>query len=902
MKDAKGRMDDMNDKIQNAQKKGKIDLGKLSEYQQERDTCSDKCRKFAEECLLMYESLSREFTATCFDELSNYVGTYETYFKEGSEIAAQTASKRDTWKSVATEVKSHISLQNTTKHITIIYIYVSLFAKINEEREKKVSQLTGNEKIVMANGMLQLLANTEQQYISKLKTITHTFLGSIMKDGALLNEISKEELNTIFGAYKVLLDHHQDLLQRLAATQSAGATFNETEVKALFSTYRTFISAFSSAEETLYACRKRSRVFAKKVKAIEADSTAAGGEELSELMCIPLMRIGEYIAALESIATQSKPPLPAGEAREVRSAAKVLGELAEALAREESAYRVKCVVKNINGCPEALCTHHAGRRVVAHASVMTGQGQGEAFLFSDVLVVVRKALTLIPGFGKKKYNYLCSFKLAHVCIRGIRDDAVQGIRNGIEISDIIAPSLAGSSSNNISNSNGNSNLIISDDMSLSSSSSSLSSSSTLLSLSSAGDTAGSGNGNGNGASSSNCVYLGFESDEERRGFVDKICALRAELEASRVFGVSLDALMASPHERGREVPRVLEDTICNLDSRGLGHEGLFRISGGKRELEEIREALDAGCPVDFNSYPIHTVAGTLKLWLRSLPEPLLTASLCDEFASATRGRSAADGLHKIEALVARLPKVNRACLARLILFLARVAEHSAENKMRPSNLSIVFSPPLLHGAAQDTASDPTAAAVLSFANASYDTVAFMIEHSRNLFGDVTAKPLPATPQRRLAVKAPLTGNFLDIDVSEDLDNNEGAAVGTAGGSGSAGTAETAGTLGDGGGEVTLSLRDIIKQGPLQKAREKWGATSNEQRWIIVKKGWLYNFHSQKDKKGDVYSLAGAGVREAPGKPLSFVLSLPAAGEEITFSAKTADDLTSWLIAINTCIV
>ena len=104
----------MNDKIQNAQKKGKIDLGRLSEYQQERDTCADKCRRLAEECLLMYESLSREFTATCFDEFSNYVGTYETYFKEGSEIAAQTASKKDSWKAAATKVNpfSH----NTTHH------------------------------------------------------------------------------------------------------------------------------------------------------------------------------------------------------------------------------------------------------------------------------------------------------------------------------------------------------------------------------------------------------------------------------------------------------------------------------------------------------------------------------------------------------------------------------------------------------------------------------------------------------------------------------------------------------------------------------------------------------------------------------------------------------------------
>lgn len=104
LKDAKGRVDDMNEKIQNAQKKGKIDLGKLSEYQQERDACADKCRKLAEDGTLMYESLSREFTSTCFEEFSNYIQGYETYFSEGNTFASQTGMKKDSWRAIATAV------------------------------------------------------------------------------------------------------------------------------------------------------------------------------------------------------------------------------------------------------------------------------------------------------------------------------------------------------------------------------------------------------------------------------------------------------------------------------------------------------------------------------------------------------------------------------------------------------------------------------------------------------------------------------------------------------------------------------------------------------------------------------------------------------------------------------
>lgn len=720
----------------------------------------------------------------------------------------------------------------------------------------------------MSNEFLQLLANTEQLYIAKLKTISQTFPNSIMKDGALLNEISKEELNTIFGIYRVLLDHHQDLLQRLATTQSASATFGENEVCVLYNTYRIYITAFRSAEDTLYTCRKRSRVFAKKIKSLEAD---CGGTELTDMMCLPLLRIGEYIAALESIATQSNPPLPASESREIRMSAKTLEDLRDALTREERAYRVRCVLRSINGCPESLTACKGGRKFVAQATITTNQGQGEAFLFSDILLVTRRALGLniMSTFGKKKYNYVTHFKLRYTEVRGVKDDSVPGIRNGVEITDTSPRDSAGADGSAGSGSGGAGNI---------------GSSGSAISAS----------GGGGGGVGPGVMYLGFESDECRRNIVDKICTLRTELEASVVFGVPLDALMASFSERGRDVPHILEDTISSLDSRGLTHEGLFRISGGKRELEEIRDSYDSGCPVDFSDYTVHTVAGALKLWLRSLPEPLLTTALSDEFANATRGRPPAEGVRRLESLISRLPRVNRACLTRIIMLLARVAENSAENKMKASNLSIVFSPPLLQGNAQDTSFDVT---MFSFANTSYDTVAFMIEHSRELFSESAVKPLPATPQRRFIPVSQPAGQVMDFDISNDFDDGSGAG-GDAGISGDRGGSSD---LLDNSG-ATLSMRDIIKQGPLQRAREKWGTSVLEQRWIIVKKGWLYNFHSQKDKKGDFYSLANASVREAQGKPFSFVLSLATSGEEITFIAKNSEDLASWLIAINTCII
>ena len=51
-----------------------------------------------------------------------------------------------------------------------------------------------------------------------------------------------------------------------------------------------------------------------------------------------------------------------------------------------------------------------------------------------------------------------------------------------------------------------------------------------------------------------------------------------------------------------------------------------------------RERRISDPPDDYNllPYSIHVVAGTLKLWFRELPEPLLTYELYDKFISAQR--------------------------------------------------------------------------------------------------------------------------------------------------------------------------------------------------------------------------------------------------------------------------
>lgn len=66
-------------------------------------------------------------------------------------------------------------------------------------------------------------------------------------------------------------------------------------------------------------------------------------------------------------------------------------------------------------------------------------------------------------------------------------------------------------------------------------------------------------------------------------------------------------------------------------------EGVFRKNGNIRDLNNTRQAVDRGDPVDFSRYssPIQLCA-LLKRYLHDLPEPLLTFKLYDLWITCTR--------------------------------------------------------------------------------------------------------------------------------------------------------------------------------------------------------------------------------------------------------------------------
>jgi len=154
-----------------------------------------------------------------------------------------------------------------------------------------------------------------------------------------------------------------------------------------------------------------------------------------------------------------------------------------------------------------------------------------------------------------------------------------------------------------------------------------------------------------------------------------------------VFGVPLEQLMASREDYSRDVPPVLMDAATYVKLHCEKAEGIFRLSSSTADLECAREEIDAGLTPQYND--VYLAANIIKLWLRSLPEPLMTNDLYDKWIAA---KDDPEGLRK---LVSHLPLVNRFILCDIICLMAYLEKKKDTTKMNASNLAIVMTPNLL---------------------------------------------------------------------------------------------------------------------------------------------------------------------------------------------------------------
>lgn len=222
-------------------------------------------------------------------------------------------------------------------------------------------------------------------------------------------------------------------------------------------------------------------------------------------------------------------------------------------------------------------------------------------------------------------------------------------------------------------------------------------------------------------------------------------------EDSIVFGVNL--LTAVQRSRiaadGIELPTVFRECIDFLEENGLEQEGIYRLSGMKSKIEELKSTYDKGEGVDLSSCDANVVASLLKQYLRELPDSLLTSRLQDRFEQVTRYSNSLEQVMVMKEVIAELPPHNRLMLGWLMVHMSHIVENVSVNKMGMPNIIIVLSPTL-----------QTSPAVLCI----------MLTHVKELFdGVVLTKYVRPLEEEVVPEVSTSSSNFLDnFDTAEKV--------------------------------------------------------------------------------------------------------------------------------------
>eukprot|EP00002_Diphylleia_rotans_P020225 TRINITY_DN3924_c0_g1_i5.p1 TRINITY_DN3924_c0_g1~~TRINITY_DN3924_c0_g1_i5.p1 ORF type:complete len:583 (+),score=119.42 TRINITY_DN3924_c0_g1_i5:424-2172(+) len=167
---------------------------------------------------------------------------------------------------------------------------------------------------------------------------------------------------------------------------------------------------------------------------------------------------------------------------------------------------------------------------------------------------------------------------------------------------------------------------------------------------------------------------------------------------TRVFGASLNEVISHEANAGCPIPLLVEKSVHFLKKSAYGIEGIFRISGNQKEVDELRSNFEQGLgpSIVFNDQvDPHNVSGLLKLYLRELPNPLLTFELYDSIVGCDDIDSEKTKLEKVRMYLNLLPKNSKLVFQRLLSLFTKICQFSDTNKMSAENISLVFAPVLL---------------------------------------------------------------------------------------------------------------------------------------------------------------------------------------------------------------
>lgn len=182
----------------------------------------------------------------------------------------------------------------------------------------------------------------------------------------------------------------------------------------------------------------------------------------------------------------------------------------------------------------------------------------------------------------------------------------------------------------------------------------------------------------------------LKSKEKKKKHCEEIAEVAEDLP---IFGVPLSvAVERSKCHDGVDIPLIIRNCIDHIQETGLTAENVYKISGIKSRVQQVRKMYNNHEPVSLHDYDLPVSTSLLKQFLRELPEPILTTELLSKFEEAGAIKEVSLCGAKLRELIDQLPSCNRALLGWLLKHFDDVAANEKYNKMNAQSISMTISP------------------------------------------------------------------------------------------------------------------------------------------------------------------------------------------------------------------
>ncbi len=556
-------------KIGQMNAKGQANPQKLQEAVKEQEQLQQKFNTVGQQTMQTLTDVNNRVEFAMFQTLIQYVETYHQFFSRGAALIEEASADLAKYR-VYSEKKREVLEQGGSSD------------------QVRLEDIAGHENSAAPRDALERsvmeLVDKERSYVRKLDIVAKSYIQNIRVDDQLASKISPEEHRLIFSNVEELLAIHKGLVIELEADLLRYPNYSTgrivTQYLPKFRAYVPYVRNYSQSVNALDQLELRSQ----SVKKFMLTMDRKNG--LRSLLCEPTGRIPNYVIGLGQIIEHTS---TASDERAFMS--EVLVELNKLGVELQAAQKVSANIGTMLGCYNEL-SGFAGTllepsRVLRkeatleyHFTTADGKQKSELhkfYLCTDMLIQAKKKSVLesmvkqADGEGAKKFVFVKSYVLEGAAVDQLPDNEENNIANAFELR--------------------------------------------------VAHQTGSG------------LVVCCSTPQERLDWVNLVNALVVGTVTNAVFEVSLEVVMANQRDRSLNLPEVLVVCIEYLIKSGISTEGIFRMSGSKREIAGIISKFNRGENVNLETETSdeHSVAGVLKHWVRHLPEPLMTYRLTDDF-------------------------------------------------------------------------------------------------------------------------------------------------------------------------------------------------------------------------------------------------------------------------------